>query len=233
MNLPEISIILPYFKKEIKEDDLKKLKDYMSGSFSSFEIIIVDDGSKCYDKIQNTSGKLGFEYIHIDKNSGKGNTVKTGMLKAKGSKRLFLDFDLPYNLESILEISNQLNYYDVVIGDRSLKGSNYYEDVNFLKNFLSRLFSGLSSGIIGINFNDTQCGIKGFTKNSAEYLFDTLKTSGFGFDVEILYLAVRNKYSIKNIPVKLVGNETKVFTYIKNGILILKDLYKIHKIYRN
>lgn len=230
--MPEISIILPYFNKEIKEVELEKLKEYLSTNFLSFELIIVNDGSK-NDKIFYISKKLGFLYICLKKNRGKGYAVKTGMLNARGTKRIFLDFDLPYNLESIHEISNQLNSYDVVIGDRSLKDSNYYEDVNFLKNYFSKLFSIISSRIIGSKFDDTQCGIKGFTKKSAEYLFNELKTNGFGFDVEILHLAVRNKYSIKNIPVKLVSNVTGIISYIKNGILILIDIYKIHNIYRH
>ena len=230
MDLLEVSIILPYFNKEIKEGELKKLKDYLSANFLSFELIIVNDGSKD-DKILNASKNLGFVYICLEKNTGKGYAVKTGMLNARGNKRIFLDFDLPYNLESIYEISNQLNSYDVVIGDRSLKDSNYYEDVNFLKNYFSRLFSIISSRIIGSKFDDTQCGIKGFTRKSAVYLFNALTTNGFGFDVEILHLAVKNDYSIKNIPVKLVSNKTKIISYIKNGMLILKDLYRIHRIY--
>jgi dolichyl-phosphate beta-glucosyltransferase len=232
LNIIEISIILPYYNKEVKEKDLEKLRNYLAENFLSFEIIIVNDGSPNSDDIQKIAKKLNFEYIFKVKNEGKGSAVKTGMLYAKGKKKIFFDFDLPFGFDSILSISNQLNNFDVVIGDRSLRDSQYYKEVNFIKNIFSKLFSNISSNIIGSKFYDTQCGIKGFTEESADKLFTSLKTKGFGFDVEILYLSVRNNYLIKNVPVKLVSNESNISTYIKNGILILKDIYNIHKFKR-
>jgi dolichyl-phosphate beta-glucosyltransferase len=233
LNLPEISIILPYFNKEVRREDLEKLRIYMANNFSSFEIVIVNDGSKNSERILEIAKDLNFEYIELKRNAGKGYAIRTGMLYSKGSKKIFFDFDLPYDLDSISIISGQLNNYDIVIGDRSLKDSQYYKNVNFLKNFLSKLFSSISSGIIGSTFDDTQCGIKGFTENSADNLFYNLKTKGFGFDVEILFLAVKNNYTIKRIPVKLISNKTNIFSYLKSGTLILKDIYNIRKVYKN
>ena len=80
---------------------------------------------------------------------------------------------------------------------------------------------------MGLRIKDTQCGFKLFKKDVAKKLFNLQRIDGFAFDVEILYLAKKLKFSVKEIPVKWTENHDSRIHLIKDTFKMLLDLFKI------
>jgi dolichyl-phosphate beta-glucosyltransferase len=228
--LKDISIILPvYNNRKSLEDNIAYLTEFLENVKLEYEIFIVDDGSKEGELIKKIAVENKCTYIRNENNSGKGFAVKKGMMKTSGKIKIFTDADIPYENESLRILIYKLtnNEADVVIGDRTLVKSSYFKNVSLIRSFGSRFFSSVVWGITSGKFGDTQCGLKGFTAESAAVIFGKTFISGFALDVELLYLAVKFNYRIEKIPVKLRNQSISTVSIIKHGFLMLVDLFRI------
>jgi dolichyl-phosphate beta-glucosyltransferase len=225
-----LSIIIPVFNNaDVLKSNLPYLCDYLSKKDFDYEIILSDDGSKNGDVVEKISSEFNCKYIKSNMNYGKGNAIKSGMFAASGFYRIYTDADIPYGNDGIDDIIYNLDKekFDVVIGDRTLNKSSYYKDVSFLRSVGSRFFAFVVGGVTSEKFADTQCGLKGFTFETATELFGKSHIKGFALDVELLFLASKLQYKIKKIPVKLRTQGTSTVKIIKHGFLMMLDLLKI------
>lgn len=229
-----LSIIIPVYNNSgVLRDNLPYLVDYLSKKNFDYEILIYDDGSKDGNIVEKISKDFNCKYIKSENNFGKGEAIRKGMVNATGTYRIYTDADIPYESEYIDSIINSLDKekYDFVIGDRTLNKSSYYQDISFLRSFGSKIFSLLVGGLTSGKFNDTQCGLKGFSADASVILFEKSKIKGFAVDVELLYIASKKNLRIKKIPVKLRTHGVSTVRIIKHGFLVMIDLIKI-KIYQ-
>lgn len=174
-----------------------------------------------------THSQSCFRVIGNKVHRGKGFAVQTGMLKATGDVKLFMDLDLSTDLSHIKEfydlISN--NHYDVVIGNRKSNDSKIIKKQTPMRRLASTVF-GLVVSWVGLRgIKDTQCGFKAFSKNTADYLFSQMHFDGFSFDVEILYKASLISSRICSLPVKWEDDAGSKVRLISHSIQMLKDLF--------
>ena len=202
----------------------------LSGVDYSYEILVVNDGSKDNTAfvVKNMAKMVkNLKLVDFKDNLGKGGAVKQGMLLATGKIRLFTDAD---NSTSIDQFEKMIPIfkegYGVVIGSRALKGAKldppeplYRQAIGKTLNLLVQLF--LLPGIW-----DTQCGFKAYTDEAAEKIFILSKTQGWGFDVEILALAKRLGFRIKEVPVHWV-NDARSHVKFSGGLQFLAETCKI------
>lgn len=221
-----ISIIIPIFNVANSLDkDMSFLLEKLKKLNYQFEIIIVDDGSNNFNEIKKIAEKYRLTYLRNERNKGKGYSIKKGMLVAGGDIRIFVDADIPFELSVLNDIiCNLLKGYDLVIGDRTLYESVSSNRINIVRKTGSKIFGFMAGNIIKNNFKDTQCGIKGFTKQSSLELFSELHSKGFAFDVEIIVSALNKNFRIKKIPVELRGKNPSTVKFIKHGFLVIKEL---------
>lgn len=223
----------------LRKGTLDKIEHFLSKKNFSYEVIVVDDGSK--------DGSVEFveEFVKNNPNfkliknphTGKAGAVTTGMLKAEGEYKLFMDMDQATPIE---EIDKLLPFfekgYDIVIGSRN----SQRKGAPFSRRLMARGMMVLRTIIVGINkISDTQCGFKMFKKESSNKLFSTINklNSGFkevagssvtaGFDVELLYLAQKMGYKIKEVPVSWLYVETRRVSPIRDSVDALFDLVRI------
>lgn len=148
------------------------------------------------------------------------------MLKAKGDWRLFMDADLAtplHHLDSIISYIEQGK--DVIIGIRDLKSSH-----TGLRKFISSFGNFLIRLLLRLDIQDTQCGFKAFRAHVAEDLFSNQTITGWGFDMEVLAIAVKRGYSIQPIPIndwKDVAGGTFKNVAVTGALSTFKDLLKI------
>ena len=88
----------------------------------------------------------------------------------------------------------------MVIGDRTFPQSRYETELSFGRRMASAVFSRITNVIVTGGFFDTQCGLKGFRGDVADALFGLQTVNRFAFDVELIYLALKNGLEIKRIP---------------------------------
>ena len=142
---PELSVIIPAFNEEKTiASTCKRLNDFLSAHYASFEILFVNDGSM--DQTAEMIGSLAKEYPAVrpegyEKNRGKGCAVRTGMLAASGEVRVFTDCDLAYGESAIKDLVDAMKKSgaDIVIGSRAI-ASDGYSGYSFLRKAMSRVY---------------------------------------------------------------------------------------------
>ncbi len=227
----DISLIIPAYNEEKRiGDTITKASHFLQEHFKQYEIIVVDDGSedKTVEIIRKIDDKR-IACIALEQNCGKGRAVQVGMNSARGRYCLFTDADLPYRLESILKAIDvfQKTHADVVIGSRDLFKDKPDAAYPLYRKVMSMVFSTYMNVVLGLGITDTQCGFKAFTYEAANIIFPKLTVAGFGFDVELLYVAKKNKMHVGMIPVNLRHTGDSKINIITDSLKMMKDTVKV------
>ncbi len=236
MNTPYLSLIIPAYNEAERIDiSLEKIINYLEKQPYSYEILLVDDGSS--DKTIELASKYKpkINIIGYENNRGKGAAVKYGMLNANGQFCVFSDADLSTPIYELEKLFEQFQKYDcdIVIGNRANNPSLIKVHQPFYREFMGKTFNKIVKLFVLKGITDTQCGFKGFKKEIANVIFSETKIEGFGFDVEILYLASKSNYKINQISVEWYNDERSKIAPIKDSFNMFKDILRIKKIHKN
>jgi dolichyl-phosphate beta-glucosyltransferase len=226
-----ISLVLPVYNcYEETAGSLPTLIKRLNQLGIPYEIILVDDHSGNSRQFQDLAEKNNCRLLVNKKNTGKGFSVRRGFEQAKGDILIFMDGDFPFDFEVIERITDafQDEETDIVIGDRTLDLSDYPNETTPLRKMGSSILSFFTSRYITPGFPDTQCGIKGFRKKTTGPIFPLFVVNGFSFDVEILFVAIRNKYKIRKVPVRVRKQPTTNVRVIYHGIEMLTNIARIY-----
>jgi dolichyl-phosphate beta-glucosyltransferase len=224
-----LSIIIPAYNEEKRlPEALDRTLKYLKNRKIKNEIIIVADKSKdrTLDVVQEYTKKFkNVCCIYNPKKQGKGHAVRKGILDSKGSLVLFIDADTSTPITELDKFLPKIKNYDIVIGSRE------HKDSDVKKKLISRVVLGNMGNILLRIFlikrvRDTQCGFKLFRGNIARELFSLSRINGFGFDFEIIFLAQKKKYKIKEMPVNWVYCEGTKVTW-QSHFKTLSELFKI------
>jgi dolichyl-phosphate beta-glucosyltransferase len=228
----DISVVIPA-KDESKRlpNFLNKIVEYTQQSSLVYEIIVIDDGSSDNTSEVASAYKSKFTFfkvIQFSKNRGKGQAVQTGLLEAKGEVVAFLDADGATPIE---EIEQNLQYFDqgfeIVIGSRVVADNKHTIKAKAYRKWIGRIFNILVHLVLFKNFEDTQCGFKMFKKEVVSPLFSRLNIKGFGFDLEILYLAHKMGYEIKEAPVNWTHVDDSKINLITDSLKMFINIFQI------
>jgi dolichyl-phosphate beta-glucosyltransferase len=230
-----LSIIIPAYNEErLIGNTIQVLIRYLVEYIKDSEIIIINDGSTDDTRsiiktlIVNNQKRIPIKLINNEQNQGKGYSVRCGMLASIGDICVFMDADLPFKLDILQEIHTRiLNNYDIVLGDRN-NPQSILVDVHPIRKAAGKIYSSFVQMVISGGITDTQCGLKGFSAASAQFIFSKTRIDGFGFDVEVLRIAQKHALSIIKIPVEMINNrmDSRV-QLIKDSLLMLWNLILI------
>ncbi len=228
----EISLIIPVYNEEKRiKLTLSNCISYFKNKKINYEIIIVDDGSTDKTRLIVKDFSNKNKNIKLTKqrnNKGKGYSVKEDMLLARGDYLLFSDADLSTPIREVEKFIKVIKSgYDIVIASRNMKGSIIPIKQPFFRSFLGTIFPFIVSLLILPGYKDTQCGFKLFKKNVAKKIFNKQKINGFGFDVEILFIAKKHNYKTKELPVTWSNALGSKINPVKDSIRMLLDIFKI------
>ncbi len=234
--MKKLSVIIPSYNESVnlKKGVLLGVKKYLDSLKIDYEIIVVDDGST--DDSVDLVKKAQNKNIRLIQNNhgGKANTVMTGMLIAVGDIMLFTDMDQATPINQIEKFLPEFEAgFDIVIGSRhGRKGAP------LVRKLSAWGFSVLRGIILGLPFDDTQCGFKAFSKVAVDKIIPKIKNEwgvvhfkggavNAGFDVELLYLA--KKYGFKIVEVEVEWNyvDTERVQIIKDAMAAIYDMFRI------
>lgn len=227
-----LSVIIPAYNEARRiTNTLILIRDYLSKQNYDWEVLIVSDGSKDDTaEIVNRFGaqNKGFRFIDNKENHGKGYVVKQGMLEAKGDFRLFTDADNSTTIDHLDKFWPYIKEdYDIVIGSIEIEGAQIFEHAQWYRRLLGRFSKYLIRFMTGLwEIHDTQRGFKLFTAGAAEKIFQEIKINRFGFDFEVLALAKKKGYKIKEAPV-VWSNPGESKVGLKSYVATLKELIKV------
>ncbi|MGI8908377.1 MAG: dolichyl-phosphate beta-glucosyltransferase [Candidatus Sumerlaeaceae bacterium] len=226
---PEVhlSVVVPAYNEEKRlGDSMPVILAYLDAQPYTWELVIVDDGSsdRTSEIAQSVAKHHSVRVLRNEPNQGKGYSIRRGMLEARGNFRLFSDADLSTPIEELSKFWTYIDQgYDVVIGSRALPDSDLAVRQPASRELAGRVFNAAVQTLLVPGLLDTQCGFKLFSARAAEAIFPQQTLKGFAFDVEVLMLARKFGFRIKEAPVRWVDAPgSKVSTW--RGLMGFVDL---------
>lgn len=229
-----ISVVVPCFNegKTICKN-LEKIESFLSSHFFDFEIIAVNDGSvdNTEEELRRAKEKIGHCLMIINNkiNTGKGKAVKDGMLASQMEVFLFLDADLAIPIEETEKFMGELEKgYDIAIASRFVPGLKIKKPVLWYRKYMEKIFRLMRMVIIGnYEIQDTQCGYKMFSQKAAKEIFSLMTVERFAFDAEIVYIATKKGYKIKELPITLQNPSVSSIRIVGDSWNMFCDLLRI------
>jgi len=235
--LPAFSLIIPaYNEAERIGDTVAKVLRFLEETSPESEIIVVDDGSmdatsEIVRKSFASGPKVVTRLLRHPVNHGKGYAVRSGLFEATRTVALFSDADLSTPIEEAPKLLEPIfaGELDVTFGsralDRRLIGNRqawYREQGGRLFNLLVRIGTGLP-------YWDTQCGFKAFRLDVFRRILQKAQSDGFGFDVELLYLAERAGLRLREIPVHWNHCEGSKVRFVPHSLQMLREIVELRR----
>lgn len=233
--IPKLSVVIPAYNEEKRiAETLRDVNRYLEKQKYTYEIIVVDNGSNdstcdVVKHYQETSVQNLVALCLSESIGAKGSAVRLGILdNAKGEYIMFMDAD---NATPISEMDRFWPYlesgdYQVVIGSRYLGESKVTRRQPLYRVVLSRMSNLLIQMLAVPGIKDTQLGFKAFTRKAAKEIFARVTIPGWGFDMEVLTIAGKRGFRVKEIGVlwrERGGSHVPLMAYLES----LKDLLKI------
>lgn len=200
------SVVIPAYNEAARLGaSLEKVLAYVHSQGWNAEVVVVDDGSRdqTAEIVRDFATKDAFvRLVQNPGNHGKGYSVRNGMLSAEGDILIFSDADLSSPIEESAKLLDALQQgADIAIGSRWLRTETQIQRQPLHRQVFGRIFNLLMRLILGLQFKDTQCGFKAFNRTAAQAIFPLQKIERWGFDPEILFLARKMGFRVKEVPV--------------------------------
>jgi dolichyl-phosphate beta-glucosyltransferase len=227
-----LSIVIPAYNEEERiGKTLRAICEYLARRDYAAEIIVVDDGSTDRTAEKAAEALRGMKNARIISrrlNAGKGYSVKEGILCSRGELVLFSDADLSTPIEELEKFLPWFQAgYDVVLGSRALPDSDIQIHQNFFRELMGKTFNMFVHFWLIKGIPDTQCGFKLFRGKTARTIFSRVRTKGFSFDVEALYLCLQSGYKIKQVPVCWRNSPPSKVRIFRSSVQMLLELIMI------
>ncbi len=192
------------------------------------EILVVNDGStdNTAEIVQEFSRQNPeIRLLENQKNSGKGFSVRHGVLSARGEIVMFTDADLSAPMQEAEHLFAALREgADIAIGSRWLVRGRQTSQQPLYRQFFGRCFNAVTRLVMGLPFADTQCGFKAFLRPVAQTIFQLQRIDRWGFDPELLFIALKRGYTVREVPVTWGHDERSRLSYLKDGWRMLQDV---------
>ncbi len=226
---PQYSIVIPAYNESRR---LPATLEAVLGSIRAngwdAEVIVVNDGST--DSTAQIVKDFALQapelrLLENPGNHGKGYSVRNGMLHAQGDVVLFTDSDLSSPIEEAHSLFEAIAAgADIAIGSRWLERDRQTQRQPLYRQFFGRCFNLVTRAIMRLPFADTQCGFKAFTREAAQTVFQLQTIERWGFDPEILFIALKRGYRVVEVPVAWAHDERTRMSYLKDGFKMLQEL---------
>jgi dolichyl-phosphate beta-glucosyltransferase len=241
----QLSLIIPAYNEAGRiGPGLEKAFRYFEGMEYETEILVVDDGStddtigavkQAFAKKPLSVLNVSTRLVPLGSNQGKGAAVRRGMLESTGDIRIFTDADFSTPVAEVGKVIPLIasGEYDVVIGSRAIEGRQLVKKHQpWYREMMGRFYNVLVQAFVFRGIPDTQCGFKGFSAEAAEQLFSKQKVTGFSFDVEILFLATRYGYRVRQIAIEWYNDERSTVGAVTDSARMFWELLRIRKLHK-
>jgi len=225
-----LSVIIPAHNEENRlPGTLEQVFHFLEKQSFTSEVIIVENGSS--DRTLNVAQEFSATHKNfqvMQSERGKGAAVRRGMLEAKGEYCFMCDADLSMPVDEISKfIPPALEGFDIAIASREAKGAVRYNEPPY-RHFGGRGINFIIQLFILPGLNDTQCGFKCFRAEVAKDIFKYQTLHGWSFDIELLYIARRRGYRVKEVPIHWYHFSDSKVSALRDAVRMIQDIFRIH-----
>jgi len=229
---PDLSIVIPAYNESGRlPATLDAVVSCIRRRGWSAEVVVVDDGSR--DRTAEVVREFAaaspeVRLLQNPGNRGKGYSVRHGVLEAMGEVVMFTDADLSAPMDEAQGLFDAIAAgADIAIGSRWLERARQTIRQPLYRQFFGRCFNAVTRMVMGLPFADTQCGFKAFTRAAAQTVFQLQTIERWGFDPEILFIALKRGYTIREIPVSWANDERSRIRYFRDGARMLAEIAQV------
>jgi dolichyl-phosphate beta-glucosyltransferase len=229
---PLLSIIIPAHNEEHRlPPSLSRIDAFLKTQPYAAEVIVVENGSRDNTAAVTREFARTHPYVQLLEVStrGKGLAVKAGMLAAQGDYRFICDTDLSMPIEEITKfLPPHSDGYDISIATREGKLARRVGEPEY-RHIMGRINNLIIQLTAVRGFEDTQCGFKMFSREAAQDLFSVQQMTGIGFDVEILFIAQKRGYRVREVPIVWYFDGDSRMRLIGDSLNIVREILQIRK----
>lgn len=235
--LPAVSVVVPCFNEaERIAESLRMILDYLARNAPGSELIVINDGStdatgKVIREVFAEPTTIETHLLENFPNRGKGAAVRTGLLAATRPIALFSDADLSTPIDEMPKLVEPIaaNEVDIAIGSRALNRQLIGQHQPWRREQAGRVFNLLVRLATNLPYWDTQCGFKAFRLAVCRPILEAARVIGFGFDVELLYLAKRAGLRVREIPVRWNHCEGSKIRVLRDSLHMLGEIASLRR----
>jgi len=231
--MPALSIIIPAFNEEFRlPGTLEIVHKFCVEQSLDFEIVVVNDGSS--DRTTQVVEEFahhndGLRLLTYPANRGKGHAVKEGVAAALGSTILVIDADGSTPIEEYLKLRDAISGgADIAIGSRNKPSTETVVEALPYRTYVGNIGNRIIQALVLPGIYDTQCGFKLFKSAQAKDVFSASTIEGYGFDVEILFIAKLRNYKLEEIPVNWQNVAGSKVNVVRDSIKVLFEVLRIY-----
>lgn len=224
-----LSIIIPAYNEEKRlPRSLDQIVAFVREQPEPMEVLIVENGS--HDRTTEVAEQYAAQYpfirvMHSPK--GKGAAVRAGMLAGRGRYLFICDSDLSMPIAEVRKfLPPVLGDYDVAIASREGPGAHRYGEPAY-RHLMGRVFNFIVRILAIPGFQDTQCGFKSFRREVGKEVFADLTMTGWAFDVEALFIALRRGYRVVAVPINWYFDADSRVDPLRDTWRMVRDVLRI------
>ena len=226
------SFVIPAYNEANRiSATLAAIASLSSSKLWQCEIIVADDGStdNTADVAQAFSSPECPIFVHRFPHRGKGHAIRQGVISSHGEVIVLCDADLHDSVAEVLTLIEVLGKgVEIAIGSRWLSGADTAHTQSFIRQVSSRIYNLVTKHILDLPFKDTQCGLKTLTRKAADQVFPLLSLDGWGYDPEMIHVAVALGLRIEEVGLVILHDYRRSnFRPVRDGLNAFSELFKI------
>lgn len=228
-----VDVVIPVLNEaHVLKRSVETLSSFLQASLPyRWRIVIVDNGST--DGTQNVAKELAVAYPEVKVlrllQKGRGRALRHAWLRSDADMVCYMDVDLSTKLDHVPELLDAIAHqgYDVATGSRLMRESQIKRSVK--REIISRIYNVLVKAVLFTRFSDAQCGFKALSRKAVEQIVPQIKDQAWFFDTELLTLAEKQGYRIKDLPVVWIEDDDSRVKIIQTGWEDIKGLFRLRR----
>jgi glycosyltransferase involved in cell wall biosynthesis len=227
-----VDVVIPVLNEaHVLRKSVGTLLSFLRSLPYRWQIVIVDNGST--DGTQNVAKELAAEFPEVKLlrllQKGRGRALRHAWLRSNADMVCYMDVDLSTKLEHIPELLNAIAHdgYDVATGSRLMRDSRTTRSLK--REIISRIYNVLVKAVLFTRFSDAQCGFKALSRKAVERIVPQIKDQAWFFDTEMLVLAEKQGYRIKDLPVVWIEDDDSRVKIVQTGWEDIKGIFRLRQ----
>ena len=225
-----MSIIIPAYNEERRlPTSLDQVDRFVAAQPYPIEVVVVNNNSR--DATRRIADEFAAQHAYVrvldQPRQGKGAAVQKGMLEGQGEYLFICDADFSMPVEEISKfMPPNADHYDVAIASREVPGARRVDEPQY-RHLMGRVFNLIVRLLAIPKIQDTQCGFKVFRREAARDVFALQTIDGWGFDVEVLFIALKHKYTLIEVPITWYYKPQTKISPLRDSINMVLEVMRV------